>query len=490
MTASLSPRHALIIGSGIGGLSVSIFLSKLGYRTTVIEKNARAGGLMRSYTRKGVECPVGIHYLGALDRGQVLRSIFDFLDVSRRISVERMGSDGVIDKYLYDDFTFDLPPGLDAFEENLLAEFPDEQEQIRAYMHMLTLSCRQLRTLEFIASDQGSFQFLEQMKPLGAILAGMNCSPRLKSVLAVPSSWLGVPLDRSPAIYHNMSMSSYLESSWRLTGSGSDMADAFTESLSRAGGEIIRGDGAEEILVDSGAVKGVRLTSGRVLNAPLVVGAIHPKKVLEMLPPRGAIRPVYKNRILKLNNTHGIVSVHATIDASVHSEIPHNLFRIKADRNGIITNTLFIQVRKSGRPGKNLLSVLTSGNDERWRPWEDTVTGRRGEDYREAKEREGERILRETEPILGKLHEAELLDVFTPLTVRDWVGSPDGSAYGVLHSTDQLQSTALLNRCLLEGLYFAGQSVLSPGILGTLLGSLTTIKTIVGPDRFRTFFQL
>jgi phytoene dehydrogenase-like protein len=490
MTEDSSARHALIIGSGIGGLSVSIFLSKLGYRTTVIEKNPLPGGLMRSYTRKGIECPVGVHYLGALDRGQVLRSLFDFLEVSDMIPAERMGSNGVVDKYLYDDFTFDLPPGLDAFEENLCAGFPDEQELIRTYMRMLTLSTQQLRALEFIVSDQGAFQILDQMKPLGAILAEMNCSPRLRGVLAVPSFWLGVPLDRSPAVYHNMSLSSYLESSWRLTCSGSDMANAFAQSLSRSGGEIIRGDGAEEILVDARAVRGVRLASGRVLHAPLVVGAIHPKKVLKLLPARGAIRPVYKNRILKLADTHGIVSVHVAINASNHPEMPHNVFRIETDRGGTIKNTFFIQVRKTGRPGRNLLSILTSGNDERWMPWEETVTGRRGVDYLEAKEQEGVRILREAESILGKLHDPEILDVFTPLTVRDWVGSPGGSAYGVLRSSDQLQSAALLNRCLLEGLYFAGQSVLCPGILGTLLGSLNTVKTIAGPARFRSFFQL
>jgi phytoene dehydrogenase-like protein len=490
MTVGSSARQALIIGSGVGGLSVSIFLAKLGYSTTVIEKNTLPGGLMRSYTRKGIECSVGVHYLGALDQGQVLRSLFDFLEVSSMISVERMGANGVVDKYLYDDFTFDLPPGLDVFEENLRTCFPEEQEQIRAYMHMLTLSTRQLRTLEFIVSDQGAFQILDQMKPLGALLAEMNCSPKLRSVLAVPSFWLGVPLERSPAVYHNMSLSSYLESSWRLTCSGSDMADAFAESLSRSGGEIIRGDGAEDILVDAGAVRGVRLTSGRVLQAPLVVGAIHPKEVLKLLPARGAIRPVYKNRILKLSDTHGIVSIHVAIDASRQPEIPHNVIRVETDRDGTITNAYFIQVRKAGRPGKNLLSILTSGNDERWMPWENTVTGRRGEDYREAKEQEGVRILREAESILGKFHDPEILDVYTPLTIRDWVGSPGGSAYGVLRSTDQLQSAALLNRCLLKGLYFAGQSVLCPGVLGTLLGSLNTVKTIVGPARFRTFFQL
>lgn len=483
-------QKALVIGSGIGGLSMGILLARLGYRATVVEKNALPGGLMRSYVRRGIDCPVGVHYLGSLGRGQVLSTLFDFLGVAEGISVERMGAGGVIDRYVYDEFTFDLPEGLDAYEENLCEGFPDETTQIRAYMRMLNRASRQLRSLEFLVSEQGAFRILDQLQPLGGVLSEINCSPRLKSVLAVPSSWLGVPLDRSPALYHNMSLASYLESSWRLTCSGSAMADAFTASLFREGGELVQGDGAEAILVENGAVRGVRLASGRVLSAPLVIAAIHPKKVLKMLPDRGAVRPVYKNRILKMADTHGILSVHAAVDASAHPEIPFNLFRIRADGDGAITNTYFIQVRKTGRPGKNLLSVLTSGNTERWRPWEETLTGRRGEDYLEAKAEQGARILGQAESILGKLRGTEVLDISTPLTIRDWVGSPGGSAYGVLRSTDQMQSAALLNRCLLPGLHFAGQSVLCPGVLGTLLGSLNTIKAITGPQRFRTFFQI
>jgi len=176
-TARSFTDEALVVGSGIGGLSVAILLAKLGYHATVVEKNPHPGGLLRSYVRKGIACPVGVHYLGSLGPGQVLRSLFDLLGVSGGIPVERMGAGGIIDRYVYDDFSFDLPEGLDAFEENLCAGFPDERERIRSYLAMLNQACRQLRTLEFIVSEQGAFRILDQMKPLGAVLSEMNCSP-------------------------------------------------------------------------------------------------------------------------------------------------------------------------------------------------------------------------------------------------------------------------------------------------------------------------
>jgi len=74
--------------------------------------------------------------------------------------------------------------------------------------------------------------------------------------------------------------------------------------------------------------------------------------------------------------------------------------------------------------------------------------------------------------------------------IRDWVDSPEGSAYGVLHSSDQMSKAALLNRPLIKGLYFAGQSVLAPGILGTLIGSLSTAKAILGTEQFCRNFRI
>ena len=127
-------KDVLIIGSGIGGLSSGIILIKLGYKVTIVEKNREPGGMMRSYKRFGIDCPVGIHYLGALDKDQPLRRIFDYLGVTTKLPIEQMGINGPIDKYIFDDFSFDLPSGLDAYEESLRENFPQDNLQITEIM--------------------------------------------------------------------------------------------------------------------------------------------------------------------------------------------------------------------------------------------------------------------------------------------------------------------------------------------------------------------
>ena len=58
---------------------------------------------MRSYARRGVQCNVGLHYMGALDQGQILRRCFDFLEITDQLPLIRMGVDGPVDRYLFTD---------------------------------------------------------------------------------------------------------------------------------------------------------------------------------------------------------------------------------------------------------------------------------------------------------------------------------------------------------------------------------------------------
>ncbi len=435
-----------------------------------------------------MECEAGVHYLGSLAKGQVLDTLFGYLGVRDSIPVSRMGKCGVIDRYLFDaprthPRQFDLPEGFDAFEANLHEAFPADTKCIQTVLTHIRDASTKLHNLDLLFGGDGDFSLLDQTEPYGETLDALGCSVGLRSVLAMASSWIGVPLADCPAYYHNMALASYLSSSWRLEKNGSAMADAFVERFKDLGGVIQRKSKIQKICVQDRQVKGVVLASGEKIPADIVIGAIHPQLVLEMLPD-GAVKPSYRNRIRKLQNTHSIFSVHASVDADAHPEIPHNLFTIDTDQDGNIPDLRYYQVRKSQRLNRNLLSILTSGHDELWTPWKDTVSGRRGDAYSMRKTDYAEQLLHEASGILGSLGDVKLLDVATPLTIRDWVGSPGGSAYGVLRSSSQVLATAMLNRTAVKHLYLSGQNVMAPGVIGTIMGSFSTVKLIVGQQEF------
>ncbi len=478
------PKDVLVIGSGIGGLTAAIILLKLGCRVTVVEKNPLPGGLMRSYRRDGIDCPVGVHYIGALAEGQPLRRMFDYLGVTGCIPLERMGSAGVIDRYLFDDFTFDLPEGIGPFAESLRRSFPGEGSRIDAVIQNLRDIAARMNDLETLLPQPQDFESLmAYMEPLGGLMTRLGCSRPFRRALGVMSSWIGIPPDECPVYYHHMALASYLLSSWRPVCSGAAMADAFADRVTALGGAIVAGDPVERILVRDGAVHGAALGSGRTLPAGRVVGAIHPRMLLGMLPAE-AVKPVYRRRLFRLEDTPGIFSACFAVDADAHPELPYNVYRIFAEE-GAAPGGFFYQRRKTVRPGLNLVSVMTYSRAEEWERWEHTRTGRRGADYREAKERKAEGLIREAERIFGPHRGLKLLDASTNLTLRDWVGTPGGSAYGVLRSTRQLVGAAMLNRTSVAGLYLAGQNALASGIFGTVLGSFHTVRQMIGWERFR-----
>jgi all-trans-retinol 13,14-reductase len=215
-------EKVLIIGSGIGGLSTGIILAKLGFNVTVIEKNRLPGGMMRSYARRGVQCNVGLHYMGALDHGQILRRCFDFLGITNELPLIRMGIDAPVDRYIFTDNHlgidhFDVPSGFEAYEAGLNAAFPDQKTQVSALMSILRRSADQFDRLSFLYSDRPTEFWFDQAEPLGAVFDHLGCSPGLRAVFGLPSVLIGVPHAVCPQFYHSMTLASYLSSAWRLT---------------------------------------------------------------------------------------------------------------------------------------------------------------------------------------------------------------------------------------------------------------------------------
>ena len=141
---------------------------------------------------------------------------------------------------------------------------------------------------------------------------------------------------------------------------------------------------------------------------------------------------------------------------------------------------MYGQLRPSGIPGQTRLTVLVESPYADWAPWHDTTTGRRGPEYRAEKIRRAEQALREIETVTGPLHEPRIIDVWTPLTMRDWVGAPEGCTYGVKHSSRDGLDFLVLSRPPLPGLFLVGQNAIAPGLLGVGMGVLRTAGAIAG----------
>ena len=102
------PYDAIVIGSGIGGLTTAASLAHMGKKVLVLEQHYTAGGFTHAYSREGYEWDVGVHYIGDVGYPTMSRKIFDFISNN---SLKWAAMDEVYDRIFLGDESFDFVAG-------------------------------------------------------------------------------------------------------------------------------------------------------------------------------------------------------------------------------------------------------------------------------------------------------------------------------------------------------------------------------------------
>lgn len=479
--------RVVVIGGGLAGLSSAILLARLGASVTLIERQSRPGGLLRSYRREGVDCPVGVHYFGAAGEGELLRQMFDLLGITDGLRLTPLGERGVLERYIFDDLTFDLPSSLAAFGQALLEQCPGEEPAVVQLLSVLGEIGRGLRLGGDGRLLGSPFAFGSAESSLEEFLIKLGCSARLRQILTVHGFWAGVGMDRCPAYLVLATLASLLQSAWELGCSGAEMADLLAERARYEGVEIIGGEAVREIVIDQGQAVGVRFDSGRSISCDKMVAAIHPKLVLAMLPDN-ALPGDYRQGLAALPETSGAVMVHTLLPRRLHQPLGFHVFLVRRARE-MHVDGLFLQLKASRRPEYSHLTLIGGSSYRAWQRWGDSRSGARGPEYLAAKEAVAERMLAEAASFLGPLGERIPVDIATPLTLRDWAASPEGSLYGLQRSIPADLRYAVLTRIPLRALILVGQNAIAPGLLGVTLGVLRGVGEVIGRNRFRAFLE-
>ncbi|MBI66701.1 MAG: FAD-dependent oxidoreductase, partial [Candidatus Marinimicrobia bacterium] len=105
---------AIIIGSGISGLTSARLLADSGKRVLILEKHFKFGGYTHTFKRNNYEWDVGIHYIGGNlhNPNSFLRQLFDYLS-NGNLHWARM--DDIYDRMVFPDRTYDFIAGKGAF---------------------------------------------------------------------------------------------------------------------------------------------------------------------------------------------------------------------------------------------------------------------------------------------------------------------------------------------------------------------------------------
>ena len=484
----------IVVGSGISGLTMSLLLSMAGKSVLLLEKGPTIGGSLSRFSRGGVSFDTGFHFTGGFHQGGILSDILTLLGIRGMVQPIFLPASSQC-QFVFESHArrFEHPSGLENITKAFKGYFPAEAGAIDRYFQMVQSVCRRTPSLDLRENVIAPPNLDEDFISLDAVLKDLTSDVLLRGLLSGYGMCYGVrPAEISFANHCRMVLSFY-ESVAFVQDGGDGFINAFREQFKRYDVEVRCNTHITELadVCDSKVGRFV-LSSGEEIRADNCVLTIHPTEILKLLPEKQYSK-AFSNRVQAFEPSLGLFSLFAVLkpgmadphpDASITSLFPD------PDMNNLLDpayqgQPALVVVKPpdhgGGAAGKGISIVEPSFSGDIVR-WYGTRRGQRPDGYLAYKQARVESIKEHLFSCFPDYRETlDFVDAGSMLTYKDYLCSPDGSAYGVKQKMGQFN---LIGKLPLHNLFAAGQSSLLPGVIGAMMSSLIVGRAIVGKEHF------
>ncbi|MFA5418140.1 MAG: NAD(P)/FAD-dependent oxidoreductase, partial [Bacteroidales bacterium] len=482
----------LIIGAGLAGLQCGVILSRNGYKVLVLEKNNHIGGTLQSFDFKGIRFTTGLHYMGSLDEGQVLNRLFRYFNLLDGITYKRLDEHG-FDVFNIGGKKFALPMGWKAYSAFLIEQFPEEESSVRQYVS----------AIESTVNEQEIFNLHEpvnyyQEKPSQSVnawefICSLTENPELRQVLSALNFVYAGDKNATPWYVHALINHYFISSSYRIVGSSSQIPERLKLEIEKTGGQVLTRQKVTKLLFDEDRLSGVLCEDGSTFFGEKLISNIHPAATMNLIE-NGKIRKSFRNRLEQKTDTLSAFAIYLKLEPGKFRYQNNNYnFYLHPDvwyASGYDASRwpehYFIHFPADEPNPKwvNHLSIVTHMSFEEVAEWKHLSSNARGADYKQFKREKADKLLK---LVFLEFPELEYLitdyTTATPLTFRDYVGSPTGSMYGTLRDYKFPMASYVGVRTKIPNLYFTGQNLNLHGVMGVSMSALLTCAEFVNlPD--------
>jgi all-trans-retinol 13,14-reductase len=503
---------AIVIGSGIGGLTTAALLTKrAAMRVIVLERHYVAGGYTHTFRRPGYAWDVGLHYIGGAvgDPDSEARQLFDEITDGR---LRWQAMPDVYDRMIFGEQTYDFVSGLDRFRTRLKTYFPAEHSAIDRYVALVQEAVRSSR-LYFV--DKALPPLISKLcggllrtrfngysdRTTREVLETLTNNQELIGVLTGQFLDYGLPPGKSSFAMHAVIADHYFEGAYYPIGGASQIAASIAPVIEGAGGRILVDAEVREIAVENGRAVGVRMVDGRMIRSRLVISDAGVLNTFGRLVPASLIeRHRLRECLSRVAPSTAMVALYVGLKHSdrdlgltgtnlwIHSEYDHDralaAYLSEPSSPLPVTYISFPSAKDptfpDRYPGKATIEVLAPAPYCWFSRWEGTAWKRRGGDYDLFKERFAQRLLQQLYRYVPQVRgKVDYVELSTPLSNRHFANHAFGEVYGVDHTPARFRQRFLRPSTPVKNLYLTGSDVLTEGVTGALYGGFLAASAVL-----------
>lgn len=514
-----SKYDAIVIGSGIGGLATASILSPIANkRVLILERHFKAGGFTHVFKRKDFMWDVGIHYIGGMQEGSMLRNLIDWL-TEGKLAWNKMADP--FEKFVYPGLTIPVHSPEEKYVQTLKEHWPEEGKAIDGYFADVKATAGWFGrhvTLKAMPS------FLEKLaSPIelpgrhGALITTKEYmehrfkSPELQAVLCSQWGDYGLPPSQSAFVIHSLIVAHYLDGGFYPVGGSGNIARHILPGIKANGGDCLLYHDVKEILLDGGQAVGVRAerTSGTEREmveffAPVIISDAGMKNTLMRMVP-DTVRIPFRQELTAFSQGTSNVTLYLGLKdspekAGIQGENYWAYRSFDHDANYAARNEL-LEGKASGfyasfpslkdpEARHHTAEIISFVDYEPFQAWKDKEWKNRGEDYQELKNRISEALIQRSKEVLPGFSDLiEYSELSTPITNEHFSGHPAGSIYGLSCSPERFKKEWIGIRTPVDGLFITGADASSPGFAGAMMGGFGCASQVMGLKGMMRLFK-
>ena len=274
--------HVVVIGAGLGGLAAAMRLGAKGYRVSVLDRLDMPGGRGSAIWREGHRFDLGPTIVTV---PEVFRDLWADCERDFDKDVNLVALDPFYEIRWPDGSKFAARQGAEAMEAEVARLSPDDVKGLRKFLMdsearylfgFEDLGRRPMNRLWDLIKVLPTFARMRADRSVYAHAARRFKDPRLRMAFSFHPLFIGGDPTQVTSMYI---LVSHLEKAFGVhyaVGGVAAIAEAMRDVIRDQGGLVRQNAEVDEILVSGGVAQGVKLTSGEVINADIIVSNADP----------------------------------------------------------------------------------------------------------------------------------------------------------------------------------------------------------------------